>query len=112
GGEPMRDHWAQLVPVVCGLGMWTVLAPGANAAEPLTLHDALDAIARNVAGDLKEEQNAPQIVVNPITDRTDLTHNAGSGITEALIERLRAHGIEPALKAEFIFDGKYGAVPK
>jgi hypothetical protein len=87
--------------------MLAALVPAAQAAEALTLDSALDAIARNVAGVLKEEQNARQIVVNPITDKTDLTHNAGSGITEALIAKLRAHGLEPALKAEFIFDGKY-----
>ena len=88
-------------------GLLFALAPGARGAEKLTLDSALEAIARNVALVLKEEQNAREIVVNPITDKTELTHTAGTGITEALIEKLRAHGLEPALKAPFIFDGKY-----
>jgi hypothetical protein len=83
------------------------LAPPARGAENLTLDNALDAIAKNVADVLKEEQNAREIVVNPITDTGDLTHTAGPGLTEKLIERLRARGLEPALKAEFIFEGNY-----
>ncbi len=87
---------------------WLLIAPVlAHAEEALTLDAALTSIAKVVAEKVKQE-NATQIVINPITDTGDLTHTAGTGLTEKLIEKLKAEGIAPALKADLIFSGDYG----
>jgi hypothetical protein len=72
----------------------------------LTLKKALADIARVVAKVVKAE-GAKEVVVNTITDPGDLTHTAGSGLTDQLIEQLRAAGLEPALKADISFTGSY-----
>lgn len=103
------------MPHVCGrparralwtLGLLIVGAAPAVAAETLTLDNALSEIAKNVATVVKE-QGSKEIVVNPVTDTGDLTHTAGLGLTETLIAKLRAEGLEPALKADLIFSGDY-----
>ncbi len=48
-----------------------------------------------------------QIVVNAITDISDLTHTAGTGVTDKLIEQLKGQGVEAANKADLIFVGSY-----
>jgi hypothetical protein len=99
-----RDRARTLALIVGALAM---AATNAHAGENLTLSAALDDIAKNVAGVVKE-QGAKEIVVNPITDTGDLTHTAGPGLTEALIAKLRTEGIEAALKADLVFSGEYG----
>jgi hypothetical protein len=89
------------------LGFLLSSAAIAQPVETLTLDSVLNSIAKVVAEKVKE-QNATQIVVNPITDTGDLTHTAGLGLTEKLIAKLRAEGIEPALKADLVFSGEYG----
>jgi hypothetical protein len=89
------------------LGLLLLSPIWAHAEEALTLDAALTSIAKVVAEKVKE-QNATQIVVNPITDTGDLTHTAGTGLTEKLIEKLKAEGLEPALKADLVFSGDYG----
>lgn len=96
-----RAHGAMMVLAFAIFG--TGPAP---AAENLTLENALTAIAKNVAAVVKE-QGAKEIVVNPISDTGDLTHTAGLGLTEALIGKLRAEGLEPALKADLVFSADY-----
>jgi hypothetical protein len=78
----------------------------ARADENLSLDAALAEIAKNVA-DVVKEQGAKEIVVNPITDTGDLTHTAGPGLTDGLIAKLKAQGVEAAPKADLIFVGEY-----
>lgn len=78
----------------------------ANAEENLTLNAALLDIARNVAGVVKE-QGAKDIVVNTIADTGDLTHTAGLGLTDSLISKLKAEGVDAATKADLVFTGEY-----
>jgi hypothetical protein len=99
-----RDPMRRLALILSALAM---TATTGQAGENLTLSAALDDIAKNVAGVVKE-QGAKEIVVNPITDTGDLTHTAGPGLTEALIAKLRTEGVEAALKADLVFSGEYG----
>ncbi len=100
----MRILWGRSLLLMSVLLAWNARA--SNAVEILTLDKALADIAKNVA-DVVKEQNAKEIVVNPISDTGDLTHTAGTGLTEALIVKLRAQGLEPALKADLVFSGDY-----
>jgi hypothetical protein len=81
-------------------------SPAQAAPARGSLDAAIGVIAENVARVVKAE-NAREIVVNSITDKGDLTHTSGPGLTEKLIEHLRAEGLEPALKANLIFSGEY-----
>jgi hypothetical protein len=75
-------------------------------AENLTLDGALTEVAKNVA-QVAKTQDLKEIVINPISDTSDLSHTAGTGLTEALITKLRAQGLTPATKADLIFSGEY-----
>ncbi len=75
-------------------------------ARELTLNKAVANIARVVAKVAKAHGGA-QIVVNAITDIGDLTHTAGTGVTDKLIEQLKGQGVEAANKADLIFVGSY-----
>ncbi len=77
-----------------------------DTAHDLTLDQAVSDIARVVAKVVKA-QGAKELVVNAITDTGDLTHTSGAGVTDKLIEQLRAHGLEPALKSDLQFTGTY-----
>ena len=56
----------------------------------------------------RQREERAEIVVNPITDTSDLTHTAGAGITELLISRLIAAGVKPVTRgADLIFSGEY-----
>ena len=78
----------------------------ADSARELTLNKAVADIARVVAK-VAKGKGATQIVVNAITDIGDLTHTAGTGVTDKLIEQLKAQGVEAANKADLIFVGSY-----
>ena len=87
-------------------GWWSPRASAAAEVPDLTLNKALAEIAGLVAKVVKA-QGGQQIVVNPITDKGDLTHTAGPGATDKLLEFLRRGGLEPALRGDFIFEGEF-----
>ncbi len=94
-------------PVALALVLVVLAATTGTADDNLTLEKAINGIAKNVAR-LAKERNAQEIVVNPITDTSDLTHTAGAGITELLISRLIAAGVKPVTRgADLIFSGEY-----
>ena len=78
----------------------------AEPARELTLNKAVADIAHVVAK-VAKRHGATQIVVNAITDIGDLTHTAGTGVTDKLIDRLSIEGIVAANKADLIFLGSY-----
>jgi hypothetical protein len=93
--------------VCLGVACWAS-GPAARAADArdVTLNQAVADIARVVAKVVKAE-GAREVVVNAITDTGDLTHTSGPGVTDRLIDRLKAEGLEPALKANLVFTGSY-----
>jgi hypothetical protein len=77
-----------------------------DTVPDLTLNKALAEIAGVVAKVVKA-QGGKELVVNPISDKGDLTHTAGPGATDKLLELLRRGGLEPVLKGDFIFEGEF-----
>jgi hypothetical protein len=95
-----------VVCVVAGLLSKASARAEGDAVPDLTLTRALAQIAGVVAKVVKA-QGGKEIVVNPISDKGDLTHTAGTGVTDRLLELLRRGGIEPVLKGDFIFEGEF-----
>ena len=89
-----------------GLALILMLTSPARGADTLSLDAAISDVAKNVADTVKE-QGAKEIVVNSIRDEGDQTHTAGPGLTEALIAKLKAEGVDAALKADLVFSGEY-----
>jgi hypothetical protein len=78
----------------------------ADAVPDLSLNRALAQIAL-VTAKVVKAQSATQLVVNPISDKGDLTHTAGPGVNDKLVELLRRQGLEPVLKADIIFEAEF-----